>query len=921
MGVRGGGGRDGYMSGETFFTQTQLAVERETEEESDAALGALLHLYLRSGFDRHEGCWAGRDEHDTLRRTCHAAETLHRLNLDSHSESMVRDAGNWLINLPAREPLQLTDRQRMRLYPSRFKTLAYLGRFDDAQVRRDFTELLDKERGGMIRGVTESDVLTTCIVLDTLLTLEHAGTRDTLCSDERYDAICGRLADQLKRWRPADAPVRGRRGKASALVSASGAASEIAPAPVLRSTKHSGPICEIETGNQRDLSYVLGLVLHTPGAGLTAKQLTSVTDELTGAITRLDRARSTDLMSVLYAALQLAEHERTSPSVAAALRSLLRDLRQTYATTDTTRRWDLSQHTLVLRLLLTFYGEAPLARNITAHFLHETERLRSSQRDTRDIELRHVIRERVEVELGEVQVLSGGFTQDQVLRVPFTYWYPLPGQSDSWHSTLSVPHEASVIIKRSTSDAFHTATQNYRQLPATLRTLFVRQPSEAQVYKSGLSPAYYLTMEDLANLYTFEHLINEFDQRAMSPQQERLLHAATNLICDASFTLLRESRASQSGHAGFPGTQIARLYLAPIEGKLTRAVARVPWLKHPLQGFIVNDQRYRGLDAYLAVLARHATELQPHHLGLTHGDLHAGNVMLDRACSQLKLIDLDRLSWTGDYLADLGNLLTDVCVYRRVVESHRDFGLSRADIQFVTSAQAAAGTAENVVRYPALGRPATQAVQRDMLDAIAQFAAEIDDRNWKPRLWLASATALLVRLAFQSNKEAAAVLYGEAIRLLHELCRHLEQGHELPALLVPATWPHVGGARGSSEMPDWVAAHEVLRAVHDGLRQLGLRAEADHSSVAYHARANGNGTTAAFDGPLVKLLPPRREGIGRLLLPTGAGRGSALGTLKIVRSSQANDAFGTIVILDGATNPPDVLRLTRSSLNGALEHR
>ena len=40
-----------------------------------------------------------------LRRTCHAVEVLHRLNFDAQSRQMVRDGGDWLINLPFRDRL------------------------------------------------------------------------------------------------------------------------------------------------------------------------------------------------------------------------------------------------------------------------------------------------------------------------------------------------------------------------------------------------------------------------------------------------------------------------------------------------------------------------------------------------------------------------------------------------------------------------------------------------------------------------------------------------------------------------------------------------------------------------------------------------------------------------------------------------
>jgi hypothetical protein len=200
-----------------------------------------------------------------------------------------------------------------------------------------------------------------------------------------------------------------------------------------------------------------------------------------------------------------------------------------------------------------------------------------------------------------------------------------------------------------------------------------------------------------------------------------------------------------------------------------------------------------------------------------------------------------------------------------------------------------------------------------MLAAISAFASEVDDATWRPRLWLASATALMTRLSFQTQKEPAAVLYGEAVRLLHELCRHLEQGQELPDRPVPAEWSRATPASGASgsEVPEWVTRQQTLRAVHAGLRALSLRAEPDRGTVSYFAEGDR-------ETPTLKLIPRGREGIGRLLLPTET-RIAEDSTLKVVRSAQAGDALGTILILTETTAPADVLRAVEACVaSGAV---
>lgn len=883
------------MSETDFFTQTALDLEScGTPAEQDAALGAYLLLYLRQQFDTARGAWQAADDRDTLRRSCHAVEVLHRLNFDAQSRQMVRDGGDWLINMPFRERLSASERATLHLYPSRFKTLAYLDRFDDDQVRDDFSDLLRKEVKGMIRNVGESDVLTTCIALDTLITLDRRGQRRPVCSDDRFNAIVAALLQQFKAWKPGGSP----------------GSSGSQPSPLAKPTTRR-PAAKGEIDNPRDLSYVFGLLLQVNRSSLAALQVNRILTELLATLRQRDRARHSDIVPSLYVAIQLGEHFHGDEQVQTAIAALLHDVRDLYERPDAVRRWDMATHTLVLRLLLTLRAAGSgdsLSHSIAAHLLHEAEERRATAQNTLDIELATVIRERMLIRLGAIDELSGGFTNDRIFRVPFSYWFPAPGFDGDRHFPSGALPNTSLIIKRSTSDAFHTATNNYNLLPPRLRGYFVRQPAESQVFKSGLSSAYYLPMEDLADMRTFYDMVNEIDQRAVSTGNLRLLQTATEQICQVSFALFGESA---DGRASFPGTQLARLYLSRIEKSLMRGMTRVPWLKNLVQGFHVANQRYKGLDYYLSIITRHATMLQPHALGLAHGDFHARNIMVSARGDEVKLIDLDKLDWTGDYLADLGNLLTDVCIYRRVSEPESDYGLPRTELSLSKSSEP--GLAENSLRYPPLGRQATVAFQLHILEQIEHFASEIGDASWKPRLWLAAATALIVRLAFHAEREVAAVLYGEAVRLLHELTRSLEQGAQsqpLAPLLVPNITAEPAHQR--NDMPDWAAEQPSLREIHEGLRGLGLRAEADRETIHYHPRRNGQTPFALLSKPR---SPAPRDGIARLFLRCDPARPLPATPLQVIPPRPQPDPLNTIVIIAADSAPTDVLTLAQACLD------
>ncbi len=866
------------MTDDEAFSRLALDLDAETEEEADAALAAALQLALREAFDPRESCWPGRDVHDSLRRTCHAAEVLHRLSFDVESAHIVDQALVWLVNLRLPHGLEPAERDRTRLYPSRFKTLAYLGAFDDATVRADFADLLQKENGGMVRGVTESDVLTTCIVLDTLVTLEQAGLRREVCADRRFEAIQGAVRKHFRNWRAVDR---------SAEPATSGK----------ERAQTSGPLIKIDA---RELSYAWGL-LHDIGlSGVPKTRLNSAVAYLIDAVMGRPSASGGDILQSLYAALQLADHALRVAEVREALNALLRYVRSIYLKPEKMRAWGIGHHTLVMRLIVTRYGDAELARGIAARYLREAKRRRELSENAFNAELKHVIRERLSVELGGIQELSGGHTDAQVYRVPFHYWYPMLGSNNGRHGIHNVMPEASVIVKRSTTDAFATAIANYQQLPDSLREYFVRQPSDAQVYKSGETQTYYLAMEDLTDYQPLSSVLQRLDQRRLSEEHRWSLEQVAATVSGSTFALFRETAVPR---ASLPGSHIARLYIAPIEAKLLRGVANVPWLKSAAQEFTVNDTRHRELEYYLGIVSRSTSTLQPRQLGMTHGDLHSGNIMLDADYCSAKLIDLDKLSRTGDYLADLGTLLADVCVGRRLAQPDADFGLQPGEIVFPSKDDT--GVAENAVRYKPLGREATVHFQKRIFDLTGAFATERHDATWRARFWLACASALLVRLSFEKKKESAAVLYGEAIRLLGELCRHIEQGTSLGTVPFPDVWPQP--QKVTADMPEWTHRAPVLRAVHDGIRALGLHAVTDSATITYFTPGENSRTFA-------KLVPPGREGVGRLLLPSTVYLNGAAKVVKVVHSPHDDDAFGTIVILTELTQTADVLALVGAAV-------
>jgi hypothetical protein len=807
---------------EEFFVHNHLRarpLQRPDTDAANAELGALLLRYLHDGFNDDYGAWieVGRDERTALRYTCHAAEALHKLAFGPSTEGMVQKAAYWLTYLPEHTSRSADELRAMRRHSTRFKTLAYLRQFDDEQVQRDFRALLALEENGLLQGDGESSVLTTCVALDTLLSLRSSEPLDQPFPQAQCDRIIQRLQDELRVWH-----TQQRQPARPSQEAGSGHGASAAPKSLI--------------GNARDLSYVMGL-LFAAEASLTRNLVAAIKRSLLTTLRRQDWLLDEEVVPALYAALQLAQWFPDDPGVSRTLRDAFVKMHGVYGD-GAAQNWGFMAHTLTLRLLATHYGPEHFRSHIASYLL-EHEQRRSAQHSQLNTELARMVRARIELEIAKVDPLTGGYSDDDVYAVEFRYALPLlDSRSGPAHAYQQPPTR--LIVKRSTRDSFMRASQNYSKLPADVRSFFVRQPADDQIYRSQETGHHFLIMEDLTDLMTFHRLLRRWDFRQVTPGNERLLSSAIARICGASFAMLES--ASQNRQE-FHTMQISRLYLAQIEDALMRAVRpeRVPWLKNLVRGGCrVNEQQYQPLDHYLNALIKHHQRLQPRSLGLTHGDFHARNIMLDKDCEELKLIDLDKLSWSGDYMADLGTLVENVVVYRRLEyrrleDMNADYSLSPEDIVIDRKAVADGETGKGGVTYPTLGRPLTIRFQEMLLASVGAFARQRKDADWKLRLWLATATALFRRLTYQTRQKPAAVLYGEGLRLLHELYQFLEHGQALPALPVPATRQPAQAL--VDRLPDWLQHTEQLRVMHRRLVEIGLQASVSSSAARYFALA------------------------------------------------------------------------------------
>ncbi|RMF26679.1 MAG: hypothetical protein D6759_19165 [Chloroflexi bacterium] len=800
-----------------YFYENPFRAEGATELEKNAHLALYLAIFLSTTRCAGTGAWGERVSVATIRYTCHAAEALHLIRLGTYSRDAVQAACSWLIRLPGIQDLPQVDEEAARLFPSRFKTLAWIGSFDAFPLRRDFQALHERlDEQGLIQRVLPNPLLATMIYADTLLHLEakRASIRESWHTG--YRRALAAIEEHLHRWR----------------------ADPRSPSAYL------GP---------GELSYAMA-ILRRAGRLDDPATLKALEAALVQAVA--SPPENLKLSDRLYCGIQLSTHMADSPQAIQAVESLIRECRARYERAAFRREANFF-HALMLRLLVTRYGAT--LHEALVHLLFDRERenwtLRQQalEQEQRAV-LASLIKERLQVQISDLEQLAGGRRGTQLYRVSFHLHFSPPGGPES-QSFPFHPAPDSLVIKQADREGLRRAIQRYRDLPEAARPFFARHEESSFWPSAPGEERGYLLMEDLTRMRTLYSLLQELEYQGDPELQERHLRPICRQVCHALTTLHRHTRFQE-----FFGSQIARLYVAPIETALNRLVRRFPALKPWLRGFYLGARRYPAIGHYLNKLRAYQAGLEVQTLMMVHGDAHSRNIMLTPDGQQIRLIDLDSLESHGDYVQDFGLLLEDVCIYRFLREQE-------VSLQPLEAEDEALGRG---FLYEPLGSELSLRFQRLTLEHLAAFAREMGDETWKARLWLASATALL-KLAASQDPGAfpqVAVLYAEAMKLLDALIGHLEDRLPLDDLLFPGQHPpDVTPPRPpAGDQPHWPEERRYLYAIHEGILAMapGINHHLDRSGqVVRYFRGNGAAPFAVLDGKsprpvLLLACPPHR---------------------------------------------------------------
>lgn len=250
--------------------------------------------------------------------------------------------------------------------------------------------------------------------------------------------------------------------------------------------------------------------------------------------------------------------------------------------------------------------------------------------------------------------LTLGLSGAKVLRIKPIISIP-PSTSDQDPKALSINGFESVIVKYGPHQDIEAEYYNYRDhLPYTLQPLFASMRLTHRTTDHS-----FLVMQDLENYVSFEEYLKDARPEDIT---EHLTDGLIDFVQHLHRPALGRNRQAANG-------LVRKLYLEPLwryietiysvyrEPALQAALTQDNWDEHEKM-----EETERKLRIIIAKLYMVEKSLGGFPTTYMHGDLHTRNIMLSTNGGQIrfKFIDLEKFMAAGDYVADVGQLFTNL---------------------------------------------------------------------------------------------------------------------------------------------------------------------------------------------------------------------------------------------------------------------
>jgi len=794
-------------------------IDRARAELTESARFAVdLVNFLESKLDAHLADWNNTSPARHIAHTCQIVEGLDAIAIPHNTSALIARALDWLLNLPTPFGLTQEESQAARRHPSRFKTLAQMGRLNDEsptlQEFRALCEEVQTSDGTLHDTPVSSPVLATMIWLDTMFHLnEHDWSMGKF--KKRYACALETIYAKFITWRRSDES-RGKKNPNQPRAK--------------RRTKHA-PNHSLQLTDDGNASYALDLLIRHHKLTLQDAETRDGKNRLLRA---LDNRKRNDWRNYepLYCAIQLSAHFHDDAQVQSSVTELVNDLRAAFEHNQFQDQ-ELPLAALSLRVLGVLYQTALAEQIHRDHWTFqraEQNNLQLSRKQAHVAELSQIVRDTFKIQIDDdgEERLSNADAVNQVVRVRFGF--ESLAVDDHEQSPRAAKNALHLILKQGSASALQQAIETYRALPPGLQSYFAEHAPISTPDHNAAGSSNYLVMRDLAAMELLSDVLRAHDHMPFDSNAERVIIQTARQVALA-FQALHHNPQTVSGATN----QLERLYLMPLSASIdwlcdTQFFALRAWVE---DGFDVGKFPYKRLTYYLNEIRKQEKLLRPSKLGRLHGDAHSRNLMLDATRQRVKFIDVESFATDQDYVLDYALLIEDLAFYTYL--PHRKKTTSIQPDQIVSILASEEQQSRNTLQYPPFPPNSGAALlfQQTLLTQLASFAHSIGDVNWKPRLWLAVAKSLLMLLERQTrskrlngdgreNLNLVLVIYAEAVRLLDELVAAGARPQQLAEL------PFMGKRVASREMDE----RALMRQIVQWLEKLPFVTVRSHPNIA-----------------------------------------------------------------------------------------
>lgn len=267
----------------------------------------------------------------------------------------------------------------------------------------------------------------------------------------------------------------------------------------------------------------------------------------------------------------------------------------------------------------------------------------------------HALRNTFDVKYSEEPTpLTLGLSSAKVLRIKPVISIP-PLRADEKSRPLTINGFESVVVKYGPHNEIETEYLNYRDnLPHMLQNMFATMQLTHKTAEHS-----FIVMQDLDNYETLEEYLTRVRVRNINS------NLTTALLEHIQHFHNHGISQTQPAPAGL----IRTLYLKPMWRYIETIyqVYQNPTIQQQLVEIDWNQQleteeTERAMRAMIAELYTNELTLNSFNATCMHGDLHTRNIMLNMANSHIwfKFIDLEKFMKNGDYVMDVGQLVTNL---------------------------------------------------------------------------------------------------------------------------------------------------------------------------------------------------------------------------------------------------------------------